>query len=74
MSVEILCDECQRAIDNRDESYCGGCYGDLERRIDDLEREKADLQSEVGSYDTEILRLGREVDGLKRDLEEVRDG
>jgi len=72
MSVEILCDECQRAIDNREEAYCGGCHGDLERRIDDLEREKADLQSEVGSYDSEILRLGREVDGLKRDLEEVR--
>ena len=74
MSVEISCDECRKSIDNREESYCAGCHGDLERRIDDLEREKADLQSEVGSYDTEILRLGREVDGLKRDLEEVRDG
>ena len=70
MSVEILCDECQRAIDNREESYCGGCYGDLQNRIDDLEREVSDKDSELASYDAEVLRLGREVDQLKDELKE----
>lgn len=68
MSVEILCDECQRAIDNREESYCGGCYGDLQRQISDLEREVEDLESEVGNYAAEVFRLGEEVDGLKREF------